>query len=145
MTHKDKLLSLVLNLLYGVDHTDILTHLESGFCIVKLKILEAHLAQALKELKGVVHAYLSHVHAVLVLVQGQRLQKVSQMAFVIVSRATPVVDVRVGLQVLPTDSIATSVRVDKSTLQDEWLEVTINKGHNSWLVLVNLFKLEILW
>ena len=82
MSHQHKLLSLVLDALDRVDHSDILAHLECCLRVKQLQVLEAVLAEDLKELQLQFLACLGDIDAVLILVQSQALQEIAKMALV---------------------------------------------------------------
>jgi hypothetical protein len=109
MSHEYKLLCLVFNALNRVDHTHVLAHLECGFSIVKLKIFQALFSKALKELKTHFLASFGDLNTVLILVKGKTLKEVSQMAFIRIFIPSPLIDLRMSLQILSSDTIRSSM------------------------------------
>ena len=105
MAHEHQRLCLVLDSLDRIDHADVFAHLEGGFGVMELEVLQAVLAQNLKQLNLKLGANLGNINAICILVQGQTLQEVPEMAFVTVLVPSPRVEGRVGLKVLSTDSI----------------------------------------
>lgn len=63
------------------------------------------------------------------------------MAFVGVVVGPPAVDVAVSSQILTSDAIRSSVRVNKAALKDNRLQVFINVSNDAWLGFVNLVQL----
>lgn len=70
MAHENHFLRLVLNTDNGVDHTNILAHLECCFSVVKLQIFQALFANSFIELKRELEAALCHIDTVLELLEG---------------------------------------------------------------------------
>lgn len=68
-------------------------------------MLQTLFTKSLKECQTEIDAGLGNVHTILVVVKSEVLQEVSQVAFVRVMRSSPLVDVRVSLQELTSDSI----------------------------------------
>lgn len=49
-----------------------------------------------------------------------------------------------GLEVLASDTVTPSMRVNETTFQDEWLKVLVNISDNSGFVLINFLEFQIL-
>ena len=60
------------------------------------------------------------------------------MAFIIVVRAFPKIEVAVSLKELTPDTITSTVRIDMSSLEDQWLQILVNIGYNTCFVFLNL-------
>lgn len=95
MAHQNKLFSLMLNVLDGVDHSDIFAHLKSSFSEMELKVSKTMLAETFKELKLKLFARSGYIDTILIFVQGQTLQEVSEMSLISFICSPPRFDGRV--------------------------------------------------
>ena len=109
MANQDILLSLVLDRLDRVDHTHILTLLESNLSEFKFDELEALLAKHFEELLTEAICNARHLDGLLVLMAGQVLQEVPQVALIRVVLSPPLVQVGVSRQILASYSVSAGV------------------------------------
>jgi hypothetical protein len=66
------------------------------------------------------------------------------MAFIRVTFSAPVAHVRVSRKILSTDTISsTSMRVHKTSLKNDRLQITVVVSLNSRTLLINLVKLQV--
>ena len=66
------------------------------------------------------------------------------MALICVLETSPAVDVGVSCQILTSDTICLGMRVEEPSLKNNGLEVLVNIGDYTWLVLLNFIQLQIL-
>lgn len=65
------------------------------------------------------------------------------MAFVSVRLASPAVHIRMSSQVLTSDTVCARIRVQKASLQNDWLQVPVEHCDHAGLKLINLVQFEI--
>lgn len=144
MTHKNEFLRFMLNALNGVNHAHVFAHLESSLSNLQLHILEALLSKCFKEYLRIPQTSLCYFNASVVSMNGKILKEESQMAFVSILQPSPAVNVRVSSQVLPSNSISSSMRVKESSLQDDWLQIFVEESDDTGFVFVYFIELQIL-
>ena len=66
------------------------------------------------------------------------------MALICVLETSPAVNVGVSCQILTSDTICLGMRVEEASLKNNGLQILVNIGDNTWLVLLNLIQLQIL-
>ena len=140
MADEHILLGLVLDRLDRVDHTDILALLEGDLGKLELNVLQALLTEHFEELMREAISNASYLDGLFVSVTGQVLEEVAKIALVAVVVSTPLVQVRVGGEVLAADAISTRVRVHIAFLEDARLHVAIDLCDHACLWLVNFVK-----
>jgi hypothetical protein len=59
------------------------------------------------------------------------------MALICVLETSPAVNVGVSCQVLTSDPVCLGMRVEEASLKNNGLEILVNIGDNTWLVLLN--------
>jgi len=59
-------------------------------------------------------------------------------------RSSPLVDIRVSLQELSPDTIISRMRVHEPSFQNDWFQVFVYISDNTFFVLTNFLKLEML-
>jgi len=82
--------------------------------------------------------------SLLELMASKVLQEVAEVSLIAVVFTAPLVHVGVCGQVLATDAISTSVRVNIAVLEDNWLHVLVNLCDDTSLGLVNLIEAKVL-
>lgn len=143
VSHKHILLRFVLNRLYRVDHAHIFALLKGNFGHFKLHKFEALLADHFEELLGEFLRNSRNLQRLFVLVTGQILQKVPQIALVAIIGTPPRTHIRMSRQILTSDAICARIRIHIAIFKNHRGHVTIYNGHNTWLLLVNFVELEI--
>ena len=73
---------------------------------------------------------------------GKVLEEVSQVAFIRVVLASPLVQVGMSGEVLTANAIDTGVRINVAILEDHRLHVLVNRGNHSRLLLVDFVESE---
>jgi hypothetical protein len=111
---------------------------------MELKVFQTLLSNAFVKLERKFLAAFGNIDAVLEFLESKRLKEITEMALIIIILAFPRIQIRMRLQELTSYTITSTMRVNMTALKYKWLQIFINKRHNSHLILLNLLKLEIL-
>jgi hypothetical protein len=85
--------SLASNRLNGVNHADILAHLESNLSCLKLDIFKALSADHFIELQGKFRTGFGNLHALVIAAASQVLQEISEVTFILIILAAPAIHI----------------------------------------------------